>query len=67
MYWFGDALSPCLRYVNTVELVVEWGCANVPIFLAMEVACAPLLQSLVGEDFFPWRDHGGPVVVERPI
>ena len=32
---FGDALSLCLRYIDTVALVVKWGCADVPTLLAM--------------------------------
>ena len=64
---FGDALSLCCRYIYAVALVVKWGCAYVPTFLAMELPCAPLLQGLVDEDFSPCRGHGGPVVVERPI
>ena len=64
LYSFGDALSPCLRYIDVVESVVKWGCENVPTFLAMEVPRAPLLQVLVDKDFRPWRGHGGPVVVE---
>ena len=64
---FGDVLSPCLHYIDAVALVMKWGCADVPTFLAMEVPRAPLLQGLVDEDFCPWRGHGGPVVVKRPI
>ena len=64
---FGDALSPCLWYIDAVASVVKWACSDVPTFLAMEVSRAPLLQGLVDEDFCPWRGHGGPVVVERPV
>ena len=53
LYCFGNALSLCLWYVNMVAFIVEWGCANVPTFLAMEVPCVPLLRGLVAEDFFP--------------
>ena len=67
LYSFGDVLSLCLWYVNAVASLVEWECANVPTFLAMEVPCAPLLRGLVDEYFFLWRGHGGPVVVEHPI
>ena len=64
---FGDVISPCLHYIDAVALVMKWGCADVPTFLAMEVPRAPLLQGLVDEDFRPWRGHGGLVVVERAI
>ena len=49
LYCFGCALLPCLRNVNAVSSVVEWGRADVPIFLAMEFPCVPLLQGLVDE------------------
>ena len=52
---------------DAVALVVKWGCAYVPTFLAMEVPRALLLWGLVAEEFRPWRGHGGPVVVKRPI
>ena len=67
LYYFGDALSPCLWYVDAVALVVEWGCANVPAYIAMEVPCATMLQGLVDEDFCLWWGHGGPVVVQFPV
>ena len=63
----GDTFSPCLWYKYVVTSVVGWGGAYVPTLLAMEVSCALLLRGLVHEDFCPWRGHGGPVVVKRPI
>ena len=53
LHSFGDALSLCLRYIDVVASVVNWGCANVPTLLAVEVPRAPLLQVLVDEDFCP--------------
>ena len=64
---FGDALSPCLLYIYVVSSVVKWGLADVPTFLTMEFPRAPLLQGIVDDDFHPWRGHGGPVEVKRPI
>ena len=64
---FGDALYPCLWYVNAVASVVELGRADIPTFLAMEVPCAPLLRGIVGEDFLPWWGHGDLVVFERLV
>ena len=67
LYFFGDAISPCLRYVNTIASVVEWGRADVSTFLVMEVPCAPLLRGLVDEDYCPLWGHGGPVVLKHPV
>ena len=67
LYFFGNFLSPFLRYINVVALVVEWGRAGVPTFLSVEAPCVSLLQGLVDENFCPWWGHGGPVVVESPI
>ena len=67
LYCFGDTLSPCLRYINVVALDVVCGCADVTTSFVVEVSCAPLLRGLMDEEFFPWRRHGGPVAVKRPI
>ena len=61
---FGDALSPCLRYIDAVASAVKWGCADVPTFISMEAPHTPLLWCLVDEEFCPWRGHGGPVLVK---
>ena len=51
LYSFGDVLSLCLRYVNVVASLVEWGCADAPTFLAMEVPCSLLLWGVLDEYF----------------
>ena len=67
LYCFGCALLPCLRNVNAVSSVVEWGRADVTSFLSMEVPCKSLLWNIVDEDFCPCCGHGGLVVVEFPV